>query len=58
MMVFKAHYQPLIEKLTLGKSIKHNSKSVNSMFLTLEMFKNGKNIEITDLELCLIDFPS
>ena len=36
----------------------NNSRSVNSMFLTLKMLKNVKNIEITDLELCLIDFPS
>ena len=42
----------------LGKSIKPNSRSVNSMFLTLKMLENVKNIEITDLELCLIDFPS
>jgi hypothetical protein len=27
------------------------------MFLTLKMLKTVKNIEITDLELCFIDFP-
>ena len=32
--------------------------TVNSMFLTLKKLKNVENIEITDLELCLIDFPS
>jgi hypothetical protein len=42
----------------IGKSIKHNSKSVNSMFLTLNFFLNVKNIEVIDIELCLIDFPS
>jgi hypothetical protein len=36
----------------------HNSGSVNSMFLTIKMFSNVKNIEFADLELCLIDFPS
>jgi hypothetical protein len=36
----------------------HNSRSVNSMFLTLRMLQNVKNIEITNLELCLIDFSS
>jgi hypothetical protein len=35
--------------------IRCNSRSVNSMFSTLNMFKNVKNIEITDLELCLMD---
>jgi hypothetical protein len=29
-----------------------NSPTVNSMFLTLRMLKNVKNIEITNLELC------
>jgi hypothetical protein len=36
----------------------HNSRSVNSMFLTIKMFKMLKNIKFADLELCLIDFPS
>ena len=54
-MLFQAVMKFLsrLEKTNIGKSIKHNSKSVNSMFLTL----NVKNIEIIDIELCLIDFP-
>jgi hypothetical protein len=37
---------------------KHNSRSVISMFLTFFNIFNVKNIEFTDFELCLIDFPS
>ena len=39
----------------------HNSRSVNSMFLTIKMIlsvKAVKNIKFADFELCLIDFPS
>ena len=37
----------------------HNSRSVNSMFLTIKMiFLSVKNIKFADFELCLIDFPS
>jgi hypothetical protein len=36
----------------------YNSRSVNSMFLTIKMFQNVKNIKFVDLELCLIVFPS
>jgi hypothetical protein len=36
----------------------HYSRSINSMFLTVKMFENVKNIKFADLELCLIDFPS
>jgi hypothetical protein len=35
-----------------------NSRSVISMFLTFFNIFHVKNIEFTDLELCLIGFPS
>ena len=35
----------------MNYDIKRNSRSVNSMVLTLKMLKNVKNIEITDFEL-------
>jgi hypothetical protein len=31
----------------------HNSRPANSMFLTIKIFLNFKNIDFTDLELCL-----
>ena len=36
----------------------HNSRSVNSMFLTIKMIFSVKNIKFADFDLCLIDFPS
>jgi hypothetical protein len=38
--------------------MKHNSRSVVSMFLTFFNIFNVKNIEFIDFELFLIDFPS
>ena len=49
-MIFNAHlYNLLVKKLT-RKSVKHNSSSVNSMFLTLKLLKNVENIVVMRLK--------